>query len=174
MIKIWQSNEAEKGFTLIELLIVIAVMAILTTVVFVALNPMARFQDARNSRRWTDINTVLSAVKLHQVDHGGAYLQDISNLTNDLYYQIGAGANCNETCNKGAQALTLEADCVDIADLVTDGYMPSMPVDPNAPGASNDRTKYYILKKANGAISVGACVAEQGSADTLPEIEVTR
>jgi prepilin-type N-terminal cleavage/methylation domain-containing protein len=169
-----KKNLFNKGFTLIELLIVIAVMAILTTVVFVALNPMARFQDARNSRRWTDINTILSAVKLQQVDNGGNYLQDIYNLTADLYYQVGAGANCSETCNSGASSITLEANCVDVAGLVTGGYMPAVPFDPNASGASLDHTKYFLVKKSNGAISVGSCAAEQGSAAAVPTIIVTR
>lgn len=38
-----------KGFTLIEILVVIAIIAILATVVFVALDPVTRFADARNA-----------------------------------------------------------------------------------------------------------------------------
>ena len=60
-----------KGFTLIELLIVIAIIAILAAVVFVSLDPLTRFQDARDARRWTDVDAVLSAMKLDQVDQGG-------------------------------------------------------------------------------------------------------
>ena len=50
----------KSGFTLIELLVVIAIIATLATVVFVALNPVQRFSDARNSRRWNDVNTMLT------------------------------------------------------------------------------------------------------------------
>jgi len=87
-------KQSLRGFTLIELLIVIAVMAILTSVVFVALNPLGRFQDARNNRRWTDVNAILQAVKLDQVDNGGLYVEEITNLTADLYYMIGEGSTC--------------------------------------------------------------------------------
>jgi hypothetical protein len=101
-------------------------------------------------------------------------LQDIYNLTADSYYQIGAGASCNETCSSGSSTITLDANCVDISDLATNGYMPSVPFDPNASGASLDHTKYFLQKKTNGAVSIGACGAEQGSAAAVPTIIVTR
>ena len=50
-----------QGFTLIELLIVIGIIAVLAAATFVALNPLTRFQDARDARRRTDISAVLSA-----------------------------------------------------------------------------------------------------------------
>lgn len=61
----------KKGFTLIELLIVIAVIAIIATVVFVALNPLERFRDSRNSQRWQDIESIVDAVRLYQIDNDG-------------------------------------------------------------------------------------------------------
>ena len=84
------------GFTLIELLIVIAVIAVLSSLVFVALNPLARFQDSRNAKRWSDVNAILSAIKLHQIDHGGLYDETISDLSPNLYYQIGEDDEGNE------------------------------------------------------------------------------
>lgn len=65
------SKQKNKGFTLIELLVVIAIIAILSAVVFVALDPATRFADARNSRRWSDVNTLLTAVHKCVVDNGG-------------------------------------------------------------------------------------------------------
>ena len=42
------------GFTLVELLIVIAIIAIIAAVIFVALDPLTRFQDSRDSARWQE------------------------------------------------------------------------------------------------------------------------
>ena len=67
-------NKKTKGFTLIELLIVIAIIAIIAAVVFVALDPLTRFQDARDASRWSDTAALLSAIKVDQVDNGGSYL----------------------------------------------------------------------------------------------------
>ncbi|GAG40306.1 unnamed protein product, partial [marine sediment metagenome] len=50
-----------KAFTLIELLVVIAIIAILAAVVFVALNPVKRFEDARNTTRSSAVNELLTA-----------------------------------------------------------------------------------------------------------------
>jgi len=161
------------GFTLIELLIVIAVMAILTTVVFVALNPLGRFQDARNSTRWSDVNAVLAALKLDQVDNGGTYVSVVADdLTDGLYYQIGTGESCNVTCAN--PTVVLQADCVDLSDLVDEGYLPEIPVDPFTSTASEDHTFYYLVKFDTGSIEVGSCGEESGSGSSIPQISVKR
>ncbi len=163
---------APSGFTLIELLIVIAILAIISSVVFVALNPQARFQDARNAQRWTDVNAILAAIKLYQVDHDGQFPSAIQNLTADYYYQIGTGDSCNDTCSN--PTVVLRTECVDLTDLVDDKYLPSIPIDPSASGASEDETRYYLSKKTGGIITVGACSEEKGSNSSTPNISVTR
>jgi len=166
-----------QGFTLIELLIVIAVMAILTTVVFVALNPLARFQDSRNSRRWSDVNAMLGAIKLDQVDNGGSYLPSITAVSAGANYIIGANGS-SKNCSTLVCGVVV-AGCVNIAPLVTEGYLPKMPFDPNdaeveeADGDINI-SKYYLRVEANSAVTIGACSSEKGSAPAAPTIEVTR
>ena len=54
-----------KGFTLIELLIVIAILAILATVVLLVINPVQMFAQARDSQRIYDINTLSNATALY-------------------------------------------------------------------------------------------------------------
>ncbi|OGF26846.1 hypothetical protein A2303_01755 [Candidatus Falkowbacteria bacterium RIFOXYB2_FULL_47_14] len=161
-----------KGFTLIELLIVIAIIAALSALAFVALNPVARFQDSRNAQRWADVNMIMSAIKLHQVDNGGTYLDSIVALTNDLYYQIGAGDACNDTCSN--PTVVLQTACVDLEGLIDAAYMPEWPIDPNLSGASSDETGYYLVKDSYGRLIVGACAEELGSADAVQSIEITR
>lgn len=172
IIKYMKKIKDYTGFTLIELLIVISVLAILATVVFVALNPLARFENARNSRRWTDVNAVLSAIKLDQVDNGGSYMADITDLTEDLNYQIGAGSACNDTCLN--PTVTLQTDCVDLSELMDQGYLPSIPIDPFDTGASEDESRYYLRVNSNGSITVGSCSEEMGTNTSLPDISVTR
>jgi prepilin-type N-terminal cleavage/methylation domain-containing protein len=164
-----------RGFTLIELLIIIGIIAILASIVFVSLNPLAKYQDARNARRWSDVNNIISAIKMYQTEHKGAYLASLEALDDDTYYQIGTNdsGDCNETCNLNSKK-NLQPSCVDISTLIDDGYIASIPVDPNADNASSELTKYYFLKNSNKSITVGACAPEKGTNADIPFIEVSR
>ena len=162
----------KNGFTLIELLIVIAILAVLAAFIFVALNPVARFQDSRNSRRWADVNAYIQAIKMYQVDNDGANFTNLDGLTDDLYYQIGAGDSCSDTCLNST--VVLQDECIDFEDLVDGGYLPEVLVDPNATGASTDETRYFVMKSSLGYITVGACSEELGSNSSIPDISVQR
>jgi len=58
----------KKGFTLIELLVVIAVIGILSTVVLVSLAGVR--EDARDSRRMSDLNQINLAMELYNTATG--------------------------------------------------------------------------------------------------------
>ncbi len=145
----------QRGFTLIELLIVIAVIAILAAAVFVALDPIQRFQESRDAKRWSDVNNMLSAIKVDQVDNGGSYVAAISALTAGSNYQIGTAAS---GCDTGCTAVVTQAACADLTALVTEGYLGSVPMDPSTGTATE--TDYYITRNASGTIAVGACDPE--------------
>jgi general secretion pathway protein G len=162
----------QRGFTLVELLIVIGVIAILASIAFVALNPLGRYRDARNARRWTDVNAILAAIKLHQIDNNGNYVSDITDLTADLYYQIGTGEACNMECLNPTVALQVQ--CLNLASLVDSGHLATVPYDPGNQDAEASDTGYYLVMNNNGSITVGNCYEEPGSNGTTPEISVTR
>ncbi len=115
----------QKGFTLIEILVVIAILGILAVVTLVALNPVKRFQDARNSRRREDVNAVLQAVSVYTIDNNGAFPT------------IG-GAALDSLTVSGAPTCGTAGAC-NVSDL--DGlttYLSELPVDP-------DGTTEYLI-----------------------------
>jgi prepilin-type N-terminal cleavage/methylation domain-containing protein len=63
----------EKGFTLIELLIVIAIIGFIAAAVLVAVDPVRRIQDSRDTQRWSETNAILNAILNWQVDNVQAY-----------------------------------------------------------------------------------------------------
>lgn len=154
---------AKKGFTLIELLIVISIIAILASVVFVALDPLKRFKDARDSSRWADISAIVSAIKVYQVDNAGSYPSAITSMTASTTYMIGTNASgCNNsTCDYSVGGDTY---CVDLSALVTGGYLGEVPISPNGSVTWSAGTTGYVLTKYDtGLVTVGACESENTS-----------
>ncbi len=153
----------KKGFTLIELLIVVAIMAILAVIVFVALDPLKRFRDSRDSVRWQQVSELLNAIKLDQVDHGGAYLPSVAVMgTSTGVYMIGTETSgCqayNDHCNTD---VTGGSYCVNVNDLVSRGYLSTVPVSPDGEGTWDVGHTGYTLQIANnGALFIRACENE--------------
>lgn len=141
----------KKGFTLIELLVVVAILAILATVVFVALNPVKRFADARNARRFVDVDSILTAIHEYAIDNNGVLPAGIG-LSEQ---QLGTCASGGGTPCTGAAAA-----CLNIGTTLA-AYLKSIPVDPN--GGTAVATNYSVLKDANNIVTVKACNAEVGT-----------
>lgn len=160
-----------RGFTLIELLIVIGIIAILAAAVFVALNPLKRFQDSRDARRRSDVANILSAIKVNQVDNGGAYLSgagsDIGGITAGQNHIIGTTPG-GIGCDTGCTAVTTQADCINLYPLVDPGgYLGEVPKDPSS--GTDAKTGYYISRSAANLITVGSC-----SPESVAEIKLSR
>ena len=132
-----------KGFTLIELLLVIGIIAILASIVIVAINPTKQLADARDAQRRSDVNTVLNAVYQYAIDNTG-------NLP------AGITTTAQEICKTGS------ADCtgfLDLAPLTNNStYLVTIPVDPGGP--SDNGTDYTILQNSDGRVTVAAPSAE--------------
>jgi len=137
----------KKGFTLIELLVVIGIIAILATVVFVAIDPVKRFADARNSRRWSDVNNILTAVHEYIVDNDGAMPTGLT--TGQAATEIGSCGSCDNLATP------------------LNKYLKNMPQDPSGGSAAN--TGYSVEVDSNNIITISSSNAENGET-----IEVSR
>lgn len=140
-------RQITSGFTLIELLIVVTILSILATVVFVSLDPITRFADARNSRRWSDVNSILTSIHEYIVDNDGS-------LPTGL------------TTSQAATELGTCGSCDNLVTPLTE-YLKSIPLDPS--GGTTVNTGYTVAVDANNIITVAASDAENSET-----IEVSR
>ena len=143
----------QKGFTLIEILIVIGLIAILATVVLVALNPARQFAQARDSQRVSNVNAILNAIGQRIADNKGVFE---------------AGCSAGPISTTTAQYMRPGGGNYDIAPCLVPTYMSAMPFDPKGNGCvgsytstSTYETCYTVRSDAaSGRITIDAPFAE--------------
>lgn len=133
-------NKFKQGFTLIELLVVIGIISILATVVFVALDPVTRFADARDARRWSDVNSILTAIHEYIVDNDGALPTGLT--TGQVATELGSCATCDNLATPLAP------------------YLKSIPIDPGDTAAN---TGYEVAVDSHNIVTISAPDAEGGT-----------
>lgn len=150
-------SKSFSGFTLIELLVVITIIATLAVVVFVALNPGQRLKDARDARRTSDVDSILTAVHESIVDNKGTAPAGISTVEQQLGTSTGTGgANPSCAISTGGCGVTATA-CLDLSTSLAK-YLKSIPTDPKTGTAAN--TSYSVVQDSNGLVTVRACGTE--------------
>lgn len=141
-----------KGFTLIELLVVIGILAILLSIVLIAINPARQFGQANNTRRRSDVTQILNAIGAYSADNKGVLPAAISGLAVDTPTAIS---------NTGA----------DLCSVLVTNYIPALPQDPqtgtgtsitNCAAVGGYVTGYTVSHDASNRVTISAPAAENG------------
>jgi type IV pilus assembly protein PilA len=131
----------QSGFTLIEILVVIGMIALLATIVIIAINPARQFAQGRNTQRTSNVNTILNAIGQNLADNKGVFNCPGVTITASAQH-IGTGA-VNLTC-------------------LTPTYIPTgIPTDPTNGTAAD--TQYTVLVDAVGRYTVCAPNANEAA-----------
>ena len=146
-----RAKSSQSGFTLIEILVVIGIIAIIATVVLIAINPARQFAQARNSQRVSNVNAILNAIGQRIADNKGVF-------------ESGCAAGAIPT---SATVMKNSAGGYDIAPCLVPTYIAALPFDPSAAGAhytsnTDYDTLYDVTRDAvTGRITVNVPAASQ-------------
>lgn len=151
------SMKEKRGFTLIELLLVIAVIVALAVTVFVALNPATRLANARDARRTSDVDSLLTATEEYIVDHSGSLPPGIATTSDSM---IGTCATSSAVSTGGCN-VSAASTCFNASTTYT-SYLSGSPMDPLSTNGTATSTDYAITESSTtGIVTVKACGVEK-------------
>ena len=153
------------GFTLIEILVVIGLIALLATIVIIAITPARQFAQGRNTQRVSNVNAILNAIGQRMADDKGIFADGTAAnsqwAVGTITYTCSILPNTltpitySSTATTGGSTTTGDMGCL----IPT--YISSNLNDPqiNATGSNN----YRVVQDATtGRVTVDAPAAELG------------
>lgn len=131
-------DKDNRGFTLIEVLVVIGIIAVLATIVLIAINPARQFAQARNIQRTSHVNSILNAIGQRIADCKGTF----------------GGVCGGVTCPVLPSTTTSIGNTLDSCLVPT--YLTAIPVEPvtGQPGYT------LVASSTSGRITIDAPAAE--------------
>jgi len=152
-------NKIQKGsvflhvwLTLSKSLVVILIISILLVTFFVAISTDKRFADARDGQRFSDVDSILTAVQEYIVDNDEAP----SGITL-VEQQLGSATTGCDTINCTNPPTAMA--CLNLSTQLAP-YLKKIPVDPKT--GTVEVTGYKVVIDANGLVMVSACASESG------------
>jgi len=136
------------GFTLIEILVVVALIAILTAITYIAINPAKNFADTRNTQRSSDVTQILNAVTEYTAEESHQ-LSDFGTIAICLTGTPMAIIDGTGTPTAGQ---------INLQTLLVDTYIVGIPHDPNQ--AAGNVTGYTMCRTAGNRVEIDAPQAE--------------
>jgi len=89
----------KKGFTLIELLIVIAILALLMSIIIVTLNPAELLKKSRDTKRVSDLNALRTAINLYVTDKSAPDLDIYGTCGTNTWFSLSGNDDCTALAN---------------------------------------------------------------------------
>ena len=127
-------NKNKRGFSLIEILIAMTLITMLASIVIIAVNPGRQFAQARDTQRWTAVNSILNSIHQNMIDNNGIWTCDADG--DGTPEPIGDDALPAVDTNIGSGV-----GDYDLCDCIAPDYVATMSYDPSV-GSYTDCTTY--------------------------------
>lgn len=162
-----EKNKRARGFTLIELILTISILAVLISILVVALNPAEQLARARDAKRVADLDALKTGMNLYLAQATGTVNLSGTTTVNgncidntSTYFTNTGAATSTGWVPAGFTAATSTAQTVattsqSLANAIATGWMPALlgqtpggapiavlPLDPTN-GTGNSTSSYY-------------------------------
>jgi len=159
----------QKGISLVEVGAIVVIIGFLICIIFLALDPVARYKHTRDIIRQNAVQEISKALKSYQANNGNFILPSITSTKVGETYLITTGKSLgcamnNRVCQKPIDG---ETHCVDVSGLLNGEYLEKIPVSPSATirwdeGKQQDQngTGFTLTRNSDGSVTVQSCEAE--------------
>lgn len=136
-------TRTRNGFTLMELLLVLGIIAILTSIVLIAINPTKQLNDARGVSRGAAIREIENALSQYIIDGNTVTgIPTIKANATDICQDTVTGTDCTDPPTGG----------YDLSAL-TPTYLVNIPIDPSQTGSTLTGYRLYRVGSFNKVCS---------------------
>jgi len=151
-----------RGVIIVEIVSVVVFLIALAAVVFFVVKPQEYFAHQRDSERFEDVVAIGDAAVAYSVDFQGRTIAALYDMPVGRPFMIGTAENGCQDMNAACHVdVENAADCIDLKQLVDEGYLDAVPVAPKGTKEwSESYTGYYVIKHPNEDVSFGACEPE--------------
>ncbi|MDI6717887.1 MAG: type II secretion system protein [Patescibacteria group bacterium] len=125
-----KKNGLAKGFTLLELLIVIAILAVLSTILVLVLNPAEYLRQARDSQRLSDLKAVSQALNIYFANVSPINLGACTTIYCTAGATVPGGSAACTANNNTAVNATSSWVTVKLTDIPSGSPLAKYPLDP--------------------------------------------
>ncbi len=133
------ATKKRRGMTLVEITLTLTIVALLAGVVFLAIDPAARLQESRYARALSEAKEIEKAIHLFAND-----VQEEPGWQPDVSIPFQGRMSRMNICMPGIASNITPDYCVNLDELVDEGFLPQMPIYEDPDGREPNVTGFSV------------------------------